>query len=42
MVGCKTPSQYKAFYDACRYVAEKYRRNYYDFNDWLKQESFFD
>lgn len=42
LVGCKTPSQYKAFYDACRYVADRFNKTRYDFDEWMKQESFFD
>jgi hypothetical protein len=41
--GCKTPSQYKAFYDACRYVSEKFRGNKSkDFSEWINEESLFD
>jgi len=41
--GCKTPSQYKAFYDACRYVADKFRGNKSkNFSEWINEESLFD
>ncbi len=40
--GCKTPSQYKAFYDACRYVADKFDTRGKDFEKWMKEESMFD
>lgn len=42
LVGCKTPSQYKAFYDACRYVADKFDTRGKDFEKWMKEESMFD
>jgi hypothetical protein len=42
LVGCKTPSQYKAFYDACRYVSQKFAHSHRDFNEWFNEESFFD
>lgn len=41
--GAKHPSEYKAFYDACRYVAEKFRGNSSkDFERWMQEESIFD
>lgn len=40
--GAKHPSEYKAFYDACRYVADRFNKTRYDFDEWMKQESFFD
>jgi hypothetical protein len=41
--GSKSPSEYKAFYDACRYVAEKFRGNSSkDFERWMQEESIFD
>lgn len=41
--GCTHPSQYREFYDACRYVSEKFRgARGYSFDEWIKEESFFD
>lgn len=40
--GCTHPSQYREFYDACRYVSEKFRHSHKDFDEWIKEESFFD
>ena len=42
LVGCKTPSEYKAFYDACRYVADKFDTRGKDWEKWMKEESMFD
>jgi hypothetical protein len=40
--GAKHPSEYKAFYDACRYVADKFDTRGKDFEKWMKEESMFD
>ena len=41
--GAKAPGEYRAFYDACRYVAETFRNKLYkDFNSWMKEESYID
>jgi hypothetical protein len=41
--GAKSPREYREFYDACRYVSEKFRgARGYSFDEWIKEESFFD
>lgn len=41
--GAKSPSEYKAFYDACRYVSEKFRgTTSKEFDRWIHEESMFD
>lgn len=41
--GAKSPSEYHAFFEACRYVAEKFRGNSSkDFERWIQEESIFD
>jgi len=40
--GAKSPREYREFYDACRYVSEKFRGSHKDFTEWIKEESIFD
>ena len=38
--GAKSPSEYHAFFEACRYVAEKFRNNATkDFDQWIHEET---
>lgn len=41
--GAKSPSEYHAFFEACRYVSEKFRgTTSKEFDRWIHEESFFD
>ncbi len=42
LVGCKTPSQYKAFFEACAFCYEKGYNKKTTFSEWIEEESFFD